>query len=339
MNKRLPTIAALAACLTAVVPVATAQEQLNRLQTNLPGVTTAAEPPAGFDHLTASEDELALYGFPPRPDEMMDPHAYASWKRAMGASRQRISPKLEQTQIFHGPARQVENSQGTSNNWSGVVDFGGAASYQHATSFHFIITDFVVPVARQAYGVCTGSWDYSSTWVGIDGYGSNDVLQAGTESDAYCGAGGSGSLYSAWYEWFPYGEVRIKNLPVAPGDDLFVEVWNTTAVQGYAYLVNYTTNQAVTVGFTAPPGAAFVGNSAEWVVERPGVNGGLANLTNYVSDYLSNCYAVTWNQVSYSPGSSSTLQLTMLDNSARPISFPTVLGGSAIWFQDEASAR
>jgi len=339
MEKKFVTaMVALATCLTAVLPLANGQDEFNSLRTNLPGVTTFATPPAGFDHTTASDYELARYGFPPRPNEMMEPAAFASWKRAMQASKERILPRLEPSQKSHGPARMM-NSNGTSNNWSGVVDFGGATSYNHSDSFHLIAMDYVVPAATQAYGVCAGSTVYSSTWIGIDGWGSTDVLQAGTDSDAYCGQGGVSSSYTAWIEWYPYPEVRISNFPVAPGDDLYIAVWNTSATQGNAYFVNYRTNFAGTVQFTAPSGTTLVGNSAEWVVERPGVNGGLATLANYVSDYLSNCHASTWNSVSYEPGSPSAMQLTMLDDNGRPISLPTMLGASAIWFQDTGSAR
>jgi hypothetical protein len=338
-NRFLTTVAAAAVCLTSVRPLAFSQEQFNRLETNLPGVTTFTAPPAGFDHTTASDYELAMYGLPPRPDEMMEPAAYSSWKRAMRASRERIVPALELSQRSHGPSRAVTNSQSTSGNWSGVVDYSGATSYNHSDSFHLIMMDYVVPAVTQAYGVCNGSVNHSATWIGIDGSGSNDVLQAGTESDAYCGSNGASSSYSAWIEWYPYNEMRITNLPVAPGDDLFIEVWNTSATEGNAYFVNYRTNQAGTIQFSAPPGTTLVGNSAEWVVERPGVSGGLSTLANYVSDYLSNCYATTWNKVSYAPGSSSAMQLTMLDDSGRPISVPTLLGGSAIWLQDTGSAR
>ena len=44
---------------------------------------------------------------------------------------------------------------------------------------------------------------------------------------------------------FPYGEVRISGFPIAPNNEMFVEVWHTSPTQGYAYLVNLTTGQAV----------------------------------------------------------------------------------------------
>jgi len=311
----------------------------NRLATNLAGATTSIAPPEGFDPLQASDSELATYGFPPRPDASVEPQAYASWSKAMTASKTRVFPTLKPTGLFHGPkksaSKSVTDGSGTSYNWSGLVDFSGATSYNSTTSFYFLTAEFVVPVARQAFGTCNSTIDYAASWVGIDGDGSGDVLQAGTQVEANC----SGTAYYAWYEWYPFGEVAISNFPVAPGDDLFVEVWNTSATQGYAYLVNYNNNQSVEIGFTAPSGTKLVGNSAEWVVERPGVNGGLATLANYISDYFSDCYAYTHAGTSYVPGTASATSLTMLDNSGYGISYPTLLGSTAIWFQDENSAR
>ena len=121
-----------------------------------------------------------------------------------------------------------------------------------------------MPVAEQAFGACTGGWDYGSAWNGIDGWGSPDVLQAGVEFDAYCALGGhvKSTYYSAWYEWYPFGEVRIGGFPIAPGDDIFVEVWNTSSTAGHAYLVNYNNNQSVNIAFNAPAGTS-------WSATRP----------------------------------------------------------------------
>ena len=151
----------------------------------------------------------------------------------------------------------------------------------------------MVPLAEQAFGACTGSWDWVRRGTASDGWASPDVLQAGVEFDAYCSGGTRASYYSAWYEWYPNGEVRLTNLPVAPGDDVFVEVWHTSPTQGYAYLVNYNTNQYLVVSFTAPPGYSLRGNSAELVVERPTVGGSLTTLTNYIMDPFWNAYAYT----------------------------------------------
>jgi Peptidase A4 family len=333
----------LAVLLVLAAPLASkAQSQNpNEFPTNLAGATTIAAPPEGFDVFTASDEQLADYGFPPRPNEAASPEDYAVWAKAMTASKTRIVPKLEQTNVFHGPAKLKAESESSeentlqSYNWSGYVDFSGAKKYG-SSSFYYLITDVVVPVAQQAFGACTGGWDYGSSWVGIDGDESNDVLQAGLEFDAYCSGGTTATFYSPWYEWFPFGEVRITNLPIAPGDDYFVEVWHTSATQGYAYLVNLNTDQSVEVGFTAPSGTTLIGNSAEWITERPGLSTGLSTLTNYIADPYWSAFAYTEKGKKSDPGSSKAI--IMLDNNGKKISVPTLLGNSAFVVEDQGSA-
>ena len=350
------TSSALAAVLVLAAPMAALAQNLHKLQpnehlTNLPGATTIEAPPAGFDPIAASDEELAYHGFPPRPNQTTDAKAYASWAKAMKASKTRIVPTLEQTSIFHGPAKPGKAANPTavegnaapsgnasnvsySYNWSGYVDFSGASSYG-SSSYYYLVNDFVVPVAEQAFGVCNGGWDWGSEWNGIDGWGSNDVLQAGVEFDAYCSGGYKSSYYSTWYEWYPYGEVRIS-LPVAKGDDVFVEIWHTSSTQGYAYIVNYTNNQSTEVGFTAYPGYPLVGNSAEWVVERPSVGGSLTTLTNYIMIPFWDAYAYTESSGFSDPASG--YQVDMLDNNGYVISYPEYIGPEAFVMHDTGSA-
>jgi hypothetical protein len=122
---------------------------------------------------------------------------------------------------------------------------------------------------------------------------------------------------------------------------MYVEVWNTSATQGYAYLVDYQQNKAVEYSLTPPSGTKLVGNSAEWIVEAPTVGGSLASLTNYISDYFSNCYAETWAGSAYYPGSTGATLLDMSTNGASSgvISFPTIESTTSIWFQDTGVAR
>jgi len=348
---------ALTAVLVLAAPLAGIAQNTRHLQPNehalnLPGATTIEAPSKDFDPISASDEELAYHGFPPRPNQFTEPKAYATWVKAMKASKVRVVPKLQQTAIFHGPVKpgkvanrsaveesplllaQAKNTS-YSSNWSGYVDFSGATKYG-STSFYYLVNDFAVPVAEQAFGACTGGWDWGSAWNGIDGWGSPDVLQAGVEFDAYCSGSTRSSYYSAWYEWYPYGEVRIGGFPVAPGDDLFVEVWHTSSTQGYAYLVNYNNNQAVQVGFTAYPGYPLVGNSAEWVVERPSVGGSLTNLTNYIMDPFWDAYAYTEASAFYDVNGATPVD--MLDNNGNVISYPEYLGIESFVMHDTGSA-
>jgi hypothetical protein len=314
----------------------------NQLATNLPGVTTFAAPPEGFAALTASDEQLSTFGFPPRPDRAASPKHYASWTKAMVASRKRIVPTLEQTSIFHGPARLREGVESTevtaleSYNWSGYVNLNGATRFG-SSSFSGIAAEVVVPTALEAFGTCSSSADYASSWVGIDGVDADDVLQAGIEFDAVCLDGVTATLYSPWIEWYPSSEIRISNLPISPGDDYYVQVWNTSATQGYVYLVNENANEAVTICFTPPSGTKLVGNSAEWITERPDVNGAPATLTNYVAEPFWATYGITHNNRAFDPGSSQAI--LMFDNNGNEISYPTLLGDSAFLVQDANSAQ
>ena len=57
------------------------------LPTNIPGIYTYAAPPKGFNPVAATDEELATYGFPPRPDKQVHPDQYAHWERAMNAAK------------------------------------------------------------------------------------------------------------------------------------------------------------------------------------------------------------------------------------------------------------
>ena len=125
--------------------------------------------------------------------------------------------------------------------------------------------------------------ELSSLWPGIDGNGSGDVLQAGVEVDAYSSGSYNSSFYSAWIEWYPYAETRVSSPAINPGDVVFVEVWNISATQGYAYFYNYSTQTGAEYYLAAPAGTKLKGNSIEWIVESPTVNGTLASGTNYLT--------------------------------------------------------
>jgi hypothetical protein len=320
-----------------VVPMAGTAQQPNEIPTNLAGISTIAPPPDGFDPLTATDADLAYYGFPPRPNE--NSGDYASWAKAMTASAERIVPTLVETNISHGPRVNAPGSTTDTDysyNWSGYVKNGSAKSYGKS-SYSFVYSDVTVPTAQQASGKCTGGWDYGSAWVGIDGDGSNDVLQDGIEFDAYCKGSTKDSYYSPWFEWYPFNEVRISGLPISAGNEYYMEVWSTSSTKGHAYLVNVTKKKSVTINFSAPSGTKLIGNSAEWITERPGVNGSLATLTNYGSQTYSDSLGETFAGSSVDPGNSTPI--IMLDNNGKAISYPTKKSSKSFVMKVEGSAK
>jgi hypothetical protein len=188
--------------------------------------------------------------------------------------------------------------------------------------------------------------------VGFDGFtSSTDVLQAGTEADALCFGGTTFAYYSAWFEWYPFAEVRIGGFPVSGGDLIGTTVWYTTsAPNGHAYIVDYTTQQSTGVNFSIPGGTTYQGNSAEWILERPGIGGGLANLANYVADQWNIAYAYAggnYYEPVYGPGTTQ-YAITMTCppwtpsancTSTTAISTPTLYQYYTLWFNNAAPSN
>ena len=265
--------------------------QLTLLPTNIEGVHGIAPPPEGFDPLKADTATLLRYGFPPRPDPASAPKAAAIWQRTLARKLRFVQPTLRlRPEKKDGPRPGSHPPSGTaalsSNNWSGGVLFNGAP-------FDGIIGSWTVPsVAPPAAG--DGDW-WSVAWIGLDGWNSGDVLQAGTGQHVNRSNGQVTTEYFAWYEWYPFNWTEITSLAVHPGDTIsvFVRYLGITngVGQGTATLSNLSTGASTTVHLTAPSGTTLQGNCAEWIMERPGINGQLANLPEYGHVAFSDCVA------------------------------------------------
>ncbi len=251
-------------------------------------VRTYEPPPAGFDPRTASPRLLLHHGFPARPDPRKTPELRKRWDRAFARPRTWITPVFREVKgKTHGPARTARAraigrrprglSNATSSNWSGSVAFPPA----HRT-FGWIEGQWTVPNPHAPAG---GSY-YASEWVGIDGWGSGDVLQAGTETEVVEILWFTSTQVYAWWEWFPTGEVAISNLPVSPGDVMYCLICVNSATTATVYISNQSTLVTTSFSITAPKGTSLAGNSAEWIVERPTINGAVASLSDYKSVYF-----------------------------------------------------
>jgi hypothetical protein len=318
-------------------------------------------PAKGFDPLVASDDELAQYGFPPRP-KTSDAIPFARWKKLVTSPQTRLSDlTVKATNVIHGKARNwqekgivANTNYTTSDNWSAYAVTDSSGTFKANDSY--IYAEWNIP----AVGVenCSYSPYMSSQWIGFDGaYGSYDVLQAGTEVD------GCPANYYAWYEWFtddctvnsasqPCYSYELS-FPVSPGDLIVAEVWyTTTAPNGHAYLYNYTQQEAASVAFNQPSTiyspANYSGNGVEWVVERP--DEGIYNLTNYIADQFNWTLAYDGSGYFYpgtSPSGSTTYNISMTCpawdpssscTSSTDISVVDLFGDYTLWFYDEGPA-
>jgi hypothetical protein len=360
-----------AAALLSGAALSAAHAQIT-MATNVPGIRLVAPPPAGFDPVTASAAARKQYAIPRRPIPQPPPGPINSGKRqwadygtallhrcssrliftTVRSKNKKVSPSVPPGNTIAGPnfgkiaGAPSNNIVGaTASNWSGpsIVASGNPFALEA------IQGEFVVPTARQTFGTCTGGWNYSSLWPGIDGNGLNDVLQAGVEADAYCSGGATGTFYSAWIEWYPFAEIQVSSPAINPGDLVFVQVWNASPTVGYAYFYDYSTQETNEYQLTAPSGITLQGNSIEWIVERPGLSsGGLAHLTNYID--VSWPYNVAWNYAAptptyYYPGADPapyTLELiTMLGNQSgtgSAISYGSPQNFDFLYFEDTAGA-
>lgn len=295
------------------------------VSTNIEGVQAFKAPPKDFVASTASDDDLARYGFPPRPDQRSHPKEYAVWQRIVAGQSSRIIPNLVQTQNRHGPAKIVAEAKTgattiatTSTNWSGFAVVDSSNPFRSAGSQ----VGALIEVPKGFCNNIAANGGHSSIWVGIDGYGSNDVLQTGITADLSC-PGGQIAQH-AWFEWFPNYEIAISNMPISPGDVFSADVW-IAGGKAFIGIENRNTNASFTLALDPPSGVTLVGNSVEWIVERYEINNKLQQLPNYYSVMMTDVLALTYptpNQLNvYYPGSSPTgviYDITMLDDNGNP---------------------
>jgi hypothetical protein len=290
------------------------------------------EPAAkGFDPVEATPAELVHHGFPRRPDPTKEARASFAWTRAMSKYRDlkftHVHPDFKELPShFHGPNKRVtEASQrlvnGTSTNWSGSVLFVDPK----ADPFSWIFGQWTVPNAYSP-NPGDGKTYYSSCWIGIDGDGSPDVLQAGTATEV----SGSGPVNCyAWWEWFPEYSVAINNFPFAPGDAATLLICSTGPSSALFSFGNLTSLKYTSFTITAPPGTTLIGNCAEAVLERPGVGGRLAQLPRYGSNFFDEATAYTKSGAAFELGTGATLSM-VADDGKTVISKPEIVDSDAV---------
>jgi hypothetical protein len=247
--------------------------------TNDPNIFSIAGPPASFDPTTAGTSDLERYGLPLPPDASKDPAGYQNWLALMRNAAHRVVPTfLTHPSVYHTLS---------SSNWSGTVDLSGAGPTSPGGGAPFTVVEgqWVVPSVAQSQR--TG---YSSTWVGLDGWGNKQVEQLGTEQDAsvglFCGAGGTPcspqTNYYFWIETYPASEQGVGGFPVSPGDTIYASVTYYFSNNTLHFFAEDQTKRA-TLSLIVPARYGCPGASAEWIEERTTFNNLLWPLPNYGS--------------------------------------------------------
>jgi len=259
------------------------------------GVT---QPPLEKDPMSYTQKDLFSRGYPPRPDPQKDPNGYNRWMEIVSTPVKRVNPTHIHMNGIHG-------SSSTNNIWSGV-ELDGNLQYASAFGTWTMPTQNTYSGRQTSISYPTDT----SIWIGLDGglspFGggqSPDVVQMGTDMvglaagqipqyplwcqwkcppwNPHCVVCTPYFYNYAWVEWYPdtYDGLGVY---IAAGDLIYSQVWigdaeeNENTAGGYAWfwMWDYTRGYSLTTSLTPPTDHGvygFTGNTAEYIIERPGV--------------------------------------------------------------------
>jgi hypothetical protein len=166
-------------------------------------------------------------------------------------------------------------------NWAGYVVSSDLQNPQpNATA---VSASWVVPLV-----VTSNTNDtYSAIWIGIGGQFNNDstLIQCGTEQDSIDGQ----ARYFAWFELLPRLSTTIFSMFISPGDTMLasIQLANGTSNQWGISLTDTNSSQTFQRNFIYDSSQL----TAEWIVERPTVDGNISELMDFGNVTFTNCTA------------------------------------------------
>jgi Peptidase A4 family len=226
-------------------------------------ITTFKAPPDDFDPVTAPLKTLALHGIPRRPDPQAEPGLRALWDKAFARKPKFIVPKANPALVWKSAPHRVPKQKefGLAGDWAGAVVQVASLGFTPPEPANMVYAEWVVPKIGTKPSE-SGS-NRVGFWVGMGGYGTNNLLQAGTAATL----SGSSVNYWAWTEWVPAG-FATDSLSLTAGDTVSVLVCAPETDHGYVSMMNHRTNQAISVGVNDPSGTTpYDGSTVEWIVE------------------------------------------------------------------------
>jgi YVTN family beta-propeller protein len=169
-------------------------------------------------------------------------------------------------------------------NWGGYVYCPpqGCEDFQNPTSSTAVLTVSATWTVPYVNGTTTTDAqlesDAMSTWVGIGGFGTSDLMQVGVEED-WDGPGPPTTWES--YAWWTMDYTPTELFSTAPGDRIFAEVSydgiNSGGQQLWVFTIDDITNghsfgsaETCVTGSGGNCAAASGFESADWVIEAPG---------------------------------------------------------------------
>jgi hypothetical protein len=147
----------------------------------------------------------------------------------------------------------------------------------------------------------------SAEWIGIGGFFDKTLIQVGSEQDSFR----EHAEYSVWYELLPDNAVTIDSINVSPGDTITasISLVNPDLDEWLIYIADSNGSQIFqkTVIYSVSQ------LSAEWILERPEINGQVSSMANLTMVTFNDCQATISGKTS-SLGSNPSFQLTMYES-------------------------
>jgi len=248
-----------------------------------------AVPPAGFNAVTAAQSEREAYGIPPEP-AVTETAAHTRWEqeihnfhpstppkalympvRPVGATNSsaltsELTPPGSTLEEGDGGFLAKTTREGCSACWAGYVDTGELKGVgPKVPPFNEAGIVYKEP---QRLDDCEGT--HASPWVGLGGYGSEPLDQAGTE----LGKGDGIAEHQVWIENYEEPvEEEDEAIPLefyaTPGADLQVTVTHDSGNEYSVSFYNFATSKWYGP-VTRKSRKTFKGVSAEYIMERPG---------------------------------------------------------------------
>lgn len=224
---------------------------------------TYNEPPANWNPLEASDEDLSYYGYPSRPNT---PEGIKAWEKVV--SGKWVKPKLSSTKKSHSK----KNESVKQMNASGFGIWGG---YIKRTTTYGVKGSWIVPYVSIEDPQWNGKLAEASQWVGLGGSTpTSSLVQIGTDSIVLTNGT---KKYAAWYEIVSTEvndkSTEITSIPCSSGKMMYGEVYTTFGYDfaGYCDVHFYISNYSLSTSFSVRirQYTSDMLQSAEWVTERP----------------------------------------------------------------------
>ncbi len=211
------------------------------------------------------------------------------------------------------PASSQTTTGYLSTNWSGYLatngTFTGVSGAWNAT-------------LASGSGSTTSA---DSTWIGIGGVTTSDLIQVGTQN--IISASGQVSA-SAFYELLPNVSQPVPGVTVAPGDSLAASISQVSSGQWSISITDRTNGQSAT--FTVSYASSL--SSAEWIEEDPSYSSRRQIPFDNFHQAVFTAGLTVENGRPVNLAASSAQPVTMVNSSGQPVAIPSAIGGDGASF-------